>query len=170
MKPYLQGALDGLCAVYGIVNATRIVACLGDKESRELFREILLYLEKRGDLAEICINGIGLTTIGGILNDVVGDRIHQRNMPFKHRPDTSLDEFWNGMMTFLHRRRRRAILSGLGGPHWDHWSIVESISERQIRFFDSHQLKRLNRSRCTTLRVTSRRPHLLCPTHTYFLR
>jgi hypothetical protein len=27
----------------------------------------------------------------------------------------------------------------------------------------------LNRNRCTTTRSTSLRPHLLCPTHTYFL-
>jgi hypothetical protein len=170
MKPYMQGALDGLCAVYSIVNATRIIAGLEEEESRELFKEIILHLEKSKDLPEILISGIGLTTIGGILNDVVGDRIRQRTMPFKHHPDTTLDEFWNTMMRFLHRGKRRAILIGLGGPLWDHWSIVESISEKQIRFFDSHQLKRLNRSRCTTIRATSRRPHLLCPTHTYFLR
>jgi hypothetical protein len=169
MKPYMQGALDGLCAVYSIVNATRIIAGLGEEESRELFKEIILHLEKKQDLAKIFLSGIGLTTIGGILNDVVGDRIPQRAMPFKHHPDTSLDEFWNEMMRFLDENQRGAILIGLGGPLWDHWSIVEAISERQIRFFDSYKLRRLNRSRCSTIRATSARPHLLCPTHTYFL-
>jgi hypothetical protein len=52
---------------------------------------------------------------------------------------------------------------------WDHWSIVESITDKQIRFFDSYRLKRLNRSRCATMRSTSSRPHVLSPTHTYFL-
>jgi hypothetical protein len=169
MKPYMQGALDGLCAVYSIVNATRIIAGLGEEESRDLFKEIILHLEKKRDLAKIFLSGIGLTTIGGILNDVVGDRIPQRTMPFKHHPNTSLDEFWNEMMRFLDENERGAILIGLGGPLWDHWSIVESISERQIRFFDSYKLRRLNRSRCSTIRATSARPHLLCPTHTYFL-
>lgn len=169
MKPYLQGALDGLCAVYSIVNATRIIAGLGEEESRELFKDIILHLEKKRDLSKIFISGIGLTTIGGILNDVVGDRIRQRAMPFKHHPNTSLDEFWNEMMRFLDENERGAILIGLGGPLWDHWSIVESISEKQIRFFDSYKLRRLNRSRCSTIRATSARPHLLCPTHTYFL-
>lgn len=168
MKPYEQGALDGLCAVYSIVNAARIVSGIGDEEARDLFKEIILYLERTNDLGKILTEGIGLKTIGGILGDVVGDRISNRSMPFKQSPDTPLDTFWAEMMSFLNGGGPRAILIGLGGPLWDHWSIVESITEKQIRFFDSYKLKRLNRGRCSTIRCTSLRPHLLCPTHTYF--
>jgi hypothetical protein len=166
MKPYEQGALDGLCAVYSIVNAVRIVSGIGEEDARELFKEIILYLEKTNDLARILTDGIGLTTIGGIFADVVGEKISNRAMPFKQCPDTPLDEFWATMMSFLNNGGKRAILIGLGGPMWDHWSIVESITEKQIRFFDSYKLKRLNRSRCGTIRSTSSRPHLLSPTHT----
>ena len=169
MKPYLQGALDGLCAVYSIVNAARIISDIGEEESRELFKQILLYLEKTSDLSRILMEGIGLNTIGAILRDVVNGRIRQRWMPFKHCPETSLDEFWCKMLEFLDGGFKRAILICLSGPLWDHWSIVHSISEKQIYFFDSHKLKRLNRSRCTTIRSTVSRPHVLCPTHTYFL-
>jgi len=169
MKPYEQGALDGLCAVYSIVNAARIISGLAEEDSKALFREIIVYLEKTNDLSKILISGIGLTTIGSILNDVVGDRINRRSMPFKQYSDTPLDEFWSEMMNFLSRGDRRAILIGLDGPSWDHWSIVDSITEKQIRFFDSYKLKRLNRSRCATIRSTSSRPHILCPTLTYFL-
>ena len=70
MKPYEQGALDGLCAVYSIVNATRIVAGIGEEEARDLFKEIILYLERTNDLGKILTEGIGLKTIGGILGDV----------------------------------------------------------------------------------------------------
>jgi hypothetical protein len=169
MKPYEQGALDGLCAVYSIVNATRIVSGLGEEESKGLFKEIIMYLEKTSDLSKVLVEGTGLTTIGGVLNDVVGDRIRHRSMPFKQYPETHLDEFWSEMMDFLDGGERRAILIGLDGRCWDHWSIVESITEKQIRFFDSYKLKRLNRSRCATKRSTSARPHILCPTLTYFL-
>ena len=168
MKPFLQGALDGLCAVYSIVNAARIIADIGEDEAKELFKDILVYLEKTDDLSRILTEGIGLNTIGGILRDVVNHRIN-RWMPFKHSPETSLDEFWYKMMCFLDDEPRRAILICISGPMWDHWSIVHSISDRQIYFFDSHKLKRLNRSRCTTIRSTASRPHVLCPTHTYFL-
>ncbi len=169
MKPYEQGALDGLCAVYSIVNAARIISGLCEDDSKELFKEIIEYLEKTSDLSKILISGIGLNTIGRILNDVVGDRIRHKSMPFKQHPDTPLDEFWSEMMRFLNEGNKRAILIGLDGRLWDHWSIVESITERQIRFFDSCKLKRLNRSRCATKRSTSARPHILCPSLTYFL-
>ena len=168
MKPYEQGALDGLCAVYSIVNATRIVSGIGEEEAKDLFKQIIRYLESNKDLGKILIEGIDLLTIGGILGEVVGDRIKNRYMPFKQNPDTPLDEFWNEMMSFLSSGDRRAILIGVGGPMWDHWSIVESITDKQIRFFDSYRLKRLNRSRCATMRSTSSRPHVLSPTHTYF--
>ena len=42
MKPYLQGALDGLCAVYSIVNAARIIADIDEEEAKELFKKILI--------------------------------------------------------------------------------------------------------------------------------
>jgi hypothetical protein len=169
MRPYLQGALDGLCAIYSIVNAARIISDIGEEESKNLFKQILDYLEKSEDLGRVLTEGIGLNTVGGILRDVANGRIHDRNMPFKHRPDTSLDEFWSEMMSFLDGGSKRAILIGVGGRMWDHWSIVHAISDRQVYFFDSHKLKSLKRSRCTTVRTTAARPHLLCPTHTYFL-
>jgi len=168
MKPYEQGALDGLCAVYGIVNAARIIAGIDEPASKELFKRIILYLEQRHDLAQILTKGIGLTTIGGIFSKVVRGYIRHRSMPFKKYPDTPLDMFWNAMMEFLQGGERRAILIGLGGVY-DHWSIVDSITDKQIRLFDSFKLKRLNRNRCATMRCSSSRPHLLFPTHTYFL-
>ena len=169
IKPYIQGALDGLCAIYSVVNAARIISDIGEEESKNLFSQILVYLEDSEDLSRVLTQGIGLTTIGSILRDVANGNIHDRNMPFKHRPETSLDEFWSEMISFLDGGSKRAILIGLGGRMWDHWSIVHEISDRQIYFFDSYKLKSLNRSRCTTTRPTTARPHLLCPTHTYFL-
>lgn len=169
MRPYLQGALDGLCAIYSVVNAARIISDIGEEDSKSLFKQILVYLEESEDLSRVLAEGIGLNTVGSILRDVANGRIHERNMPFKHRPDTSLDEFWAEMMSFLDGGSKRAILIGVGGRMWDHWSIVHAISDRQVYFFDSRKLKSLKRSRCTTVRPTAARPHLLCPTHTYFL-
>ncbi len=169
MKPYEQGGLDGLCAIYSIVNAARIVSSISDAEAKVLFRRILEYLEQTHDLSKTLAEGIGLVTIGGIFREVTETLIPYRSMPFKNFPNTPLDEFWTEMTRFLEAEGERAILIGLGGPMWDHWSIVHEVTTRQIRFFDSHKLCRLNRNRCTTTRSTSRRPHVLCPTHTYFL-
>lgn len=168
MRPHAQGSLDGLCAVYSIVNAARIVSQIDEDESRALFRRIIRYLESTRSLPEVLTDGIGLTTVGGILKDVVDDTIPHRRMPFKGRPHTSLDSLWSEMGEFLDGGSHRAVMLSVSGPVWDHWSIVRSVSDKQLCFFDSHKLRRLNRSRCTTARVTTRRPHVLSPTHAYF--
>ena len=169
MKPYLQGSLDGLCAIYSIVNAARIISGIDREASRELFHRTIMHVEETRDLSKVLTDGIGLTTVGGILRNVVGELIQHRSMPFKRRPDTPLDEFWLEMMHFLNGGCKRAVLIALGGGTWDHWSVVHEITDKQIHFFDSHRLRRLHRNRCSTTRTTSSRPHLLCPTHTYFL-
>jgi hypothetical protein len=59
-KPYLQGALDSLCAVYGVVNAAKIINDLTEEDSRDLFNKILLYLEEKDILGNALINGINI--------------------------------------------------------------------------------------------------------------
>lgn len=169
LKPFHQGALDGLCAVYSIVNAARIISDLNAEEAKRLFGEILAWLDENEDLAKVLTEGITLNTVGSILREVAGSRIPERTMPFKHRPETSLDDFWNEAMAFLAEGEKRAVLIGVGGRYWDHWTVSHAISEKEIYFFDSHRLRNMKRSRCTTNRPTKARPHLLCPTHTYFL-
>jgi hypothetical protein len=70
-----------LCAVYSIVNATRIVSGIGEEEAKDLFREIIRYLETKKDLGKLLIEGIDLLTIGGILGEVVGERIKTVTCP-----------------------------------------------------------------------------------------
>lgn len=166
--PYEQGALDGLCGVYSIVNAVRIVRRLDDEACKELFRQIIVYLSQRRMLGRILVEGLNLHVIGGIFRNVNDLGAVQRIMPFKRAPETPLDRFWSVMLEFLGNAGGRAVLLGLGGVY-DHWTVVENITDRQIRLFDSYGLKTLNRHRCTTLRPTARRPHKLYPTHTYFL-
>jgi hypothetical protein len=116
MKPYEQGGLDGLCAIYSIVNAVRIVSSISDAEAKNLFRRILEHLERTHDLSRMLAEGIGLVTIGGIFRKVVKGLIPYRSMPFKNLPDTPLDEFWTEMTRFLETDGERTILIGLGGP------------------------------------------------------
>ena len=47
---------------------------------------------------------------------------------------------------------------------WGHWTVVKSIAERQLRFFDSSKRKKnLNRSRCTICEPTRKRPYTIIP-------
>jgi len=166
-KPYLQGALDSLCAVYAIVNSAKIINDLTEEDSRELFNKILLYLEEKDLLGKALINGININLVGSILKDVAVDKIPDRYMPFRNK-QIPFDMFWNEILDFL-KIKNRAVLMAINGYEWDHWSVVSHINETQIFFFDSLRLRNFLRSRCTIVKATKARPHLLCPHHTYFL-
>lgn len=166
-KPYLQGALDSLCAVYGIVNSAKIIDNLSEEKSRELFNKILIYLEEKELLVKALIEGTTINIVGSILKDVAINNIPYRYMPYKNK-QISFDSFWNEITDFL-KVKSRAVLMAINGYEWDHWSVVSHISENKIFFFDSLKLRSFLRSRCTIVKATKKRPHLLCPSHTYFL-
>jgi hypothetical protein len=167
-KPYLQGALDSLCAVYGIVNSAKIISNISEEESRELFNKILLYLEEKNTLTKALTDGITISLVGSILRDIASDKIPDRIMPFKNKSDITFDLFWYEISKFL-ENSNRAVLMAINGNVWDHWSVVRNISDTKIFFFDSLKLKSFLRSRCTIGKPTKTRPHLFCPQHTYFL-
>lgn len=167
-QPYEQGGLDSLCGVYSIVNAVRIVNSLTNEDCSSLFGKIIEHLDESRSLPAVLTSGLSLQAIGSIFKDVIGNETIQRAMPFKHYPNASLDEFWEGMRIFLADGERKAILIGLGGIY-DHWTVVSKITPKQIQLFDSDGLKKLNRVKCTTKEPTLNRPHRIYPTHTYFL-
>jgi hypothetical protein len=48
MEPYKQGDLDGLCGIYSIINAVRLVhKGLTDDDCDELFQKAFICLERR---------------------------------------------------------------------------------------------------------------------------
>ena len=165
MEPYKQGALDGLCGVYSIVNSAKIVHELTFDDSQELFKEIVAYLDQTKNLSKIITEGLNINVIGEILNNVARLNL-KREMPFKGQKKTGLPEFWSSMVNFL--SPNRVVLLGLGGVH-DHWSVIKDMSDIRINFFDSDGIKFINRKHCTTQDPDKKRIHQLFPTHTYFL-
>lgn len=166
MVPYEQGGLDGLCGVYSIINASRIINSLNDEDCLGFFERVVKFLDAERSLAKLLTEGLDINLIGQILNKVEGLNI-EKKMPHRGKPETTLGEFWTSMQNFL-EEPNRAILLGLGGVY-DHWTVVESISDKQMKLLDSDGLKRFNRSACTTGEPDKQRRHRIYPTHTYFM-
>ena len=125
MIPYEQGSLDGLCGVYSIINASRIINDFNDEECIELFQQVIRFLDSERCLSKLLINGIDINLIGQVMNNVKDLRI-KKEQPFRGKSETKLEEFWSDMQNFL-EMPNRAILLGLGGVH-DHWTVVKSLS------------------------------------------
>jgi hypothetical protein len=171
IRPHEQGALTSLCGIYSIVNAMRVVRGLSNEESKDLFEQIINYLEENRNLAVSLTSGISIKVMGSIFKDVIGDRI-DRSIPFHKQPEIRVGEFWLEMKRFLDEGRtqgvKRVILLSLNGEH-DHWTIGHKITKKRIYLFDSIGLKYLDRRSCTTHKTSSGRRHLIQPTQSYFL-
>lgn len=167
--PFQQGGLDSLCGLYSIVNAERFINQSTDEEAQQLFDDVIYTLSRRGLLADMLSGGIIHTQMLMILKRVVGKkRVSEVEIPWRGVPNPDLTSFWKSMQYFLDGTSGRAIILGLNGFH-DHWTVIETITNRSIYLYDSAKIKKLPRSSCTTVYATGRRKHLLLPAQTYFL-
>jgi hypothetical protein len=169
LPPFQQGGLDSLCGLYSIINAERFINHSSDEETQQLFDDLIHYLSRRRLLSKFLIGGIIHKEMLVILDKVVGnERISNVSIPWRGVPNPDLTKFWKSMQSFLDGTPGRAIILGLQGYH-DHWTVIEKITSRSILLYDSSLIKRLPRSRCTTVYATWKRKHLLLPAQTYFL-
>lgn len=174
MLNFEQGALDSLCGIYSLINAERIINLSTDDQSQKLFNSIIDYLDKERLLADVLTQGMSLKNIKLVLNNVIKHRIPNTQIRFSGVKNPDLDTFWQEIINFLAEDssdvsgKRRAVLLGMSGVH-DHWTVIKSITEKQIKLFDSDGLKYLNRIRCTTYNESQNRKHVLYPAQTYFL-
>ena len=167
--PFQQGGLDSLCGLYSIVNAERFINHSSDEETQQLFDDLVHFLARRKLLSKLLIGGIIHTEMLLLLDKVVGkQRISNVQIPWRGVPNPDLTRFWKSIQSFLNGTPGRAIILGLQGYH-DHWTVIESITNRSILLYDSARIKRLPRSSCTTVYTTGTRKHLLFPAQTYFL-
>lgn len=168
LLPFQQGGLDSLCGLYSIVNAERYINRSSYDQTQKLFDTIVHYLSRKRLLAKFLIGGVNHKQMLMILEAIVGERIQNQEVPWRGVPNPDLDTFWRSMQEFLDGSPRRAIILGLKGYH-DHWTVIETITDRSIFLYDSSLIKRLPRSTCTTFYTNGRRKHWLLPAQTYFL-
>jgi hypothetical protein len=167
--PFQQGGLDSLCGLYSIINAERFINHSSDDEAQQLFDDLVHFLSRRKLLSKLLIGGINHTQMLLLLDKVVGrQRISNVQIPWRGVPNPDLTTFWKSVQEFLDGTPGRAVILGLQGYH-DHWTVIESITNRSILLYDSALIKRLPRSSCTTVYTTETRKHLLFPAQTYFL-
>ena len=61
------------------------------------------------------------------------------------------------------------MIIGIENHVWDHWTVIESISEKQAKLFDSSEIARIDRKRCTTGKRNRNRTYSLGVENTFFL-
>lgn len=165
MKGYQQGHLDGLCGVYAVVNALRLVKGGSAGDAAKLFEAIIRQLDKDKRLADIIIDGMNSVELRKILRQNEGEEAVVVKMPFKGRSMT-LEEYWAETGEFI--ADGCVVIVGLSGVH-EHWTVIQKISDAQITLHDSDDLVHLNRGHCTTGDPTVARMHRLHPAQTFIV-
>jgi hypothetical protein len=170
MKPYRQGDLDGLCGIYSIVNALRLVCNLNNDECLILFKESLALLEKNKKLSEIVALGTSIVLLTRVFREVIDKKYPiKRTKPFHKNKDVTLNEYWNALKEFL-SEPNRVVIIGIDGDDWDgHWTVIESVTPKMLVQFDSYDGKWLYKKNYTTRKITKSRPYILSPYHTFFI-
>ncbi|WP_310619265.1 hypothetical protein [Flexibacterium corallicola] len=169
-----QGALDGLCGIYSIINSVALISPkgMGDEDRSTQFMSLVNLLDDGRSIGEIIHEGIGFRKLGELI-DVCSRRrrrstgvdVHRR-VAMKQDPK-SFSEFWELLQEHVDVDRKQTAILGMSGKY-DHWTVVKTISEKRIELQDSDGLHYLNRAQCG-LEETEKIRHILWPTQTYLL-
>lgn len=130
---FVQGYLDSLCGVYGIVNAEKIINKSSNERSQEIFNSIIEYLSKKRILKEIIIKGINHKIISAIMYDVIRDTIP---FTFTNKRFHNKKEWWEFSKGFIEEKDNRTVMLSVGGRE-DHITVARHFTERSIHLFDS---------------------------------
>ncbi len=179
LRPYRQGDFDGLCGLYSIINATRLIAYpsdgLGEDFCDSLFGALLRYANRRIGLMPLSHHGTPQWLMGVLLKwacAYVAKRTSLKpvvTQPLLIKGQFPFDTIMNatrGLLTY----KRCAFLVELGGIH-SHWTVIRSVSHAQVHLFDSDGLKVLNLSemRMDYEKTRLRSRHVLIARSTFML-
>jgi hypothetical protein len=151
--PVRQGEIDGMCGVYAVLNACRLLSVTGDErltsdlrwdQSKRLFRALCLSRTTRDLFPDIVCKG----TEGPGMSRLIGvaqrwSLRHSRRsvevaQPAQRHRAASVHDYFDALRDALRAERgeRKAFILGLGPP-WNHWTVVRRVRDKEVDFFDS---------------------------------
>ncbi len=153
LKPYRQGALDGLCGPYSIVNAIRFALHtrrarsgsraskkLSDHESGLLFSYLIDHLVSVRGNGRLFVQGVGRVQMSVLLRAAsVWLTTHWSvklsfSCPFRRRRVRTATML-NLIARHLAEPGTAAIIAG--NDPWHHWTVVTKVTKARLMLFDS---------------------------------
>lgn len=171
MLPYEQGHLDSFCGIYAIVNSAKLVnRNIRGEEAIKLFGKCMRQLEKNRSLGRVSTAGIDEGDLWGILKErVLINYSIKVERPFYRAKKISTDDYFRELRDYFEEGEKRSAIISLESEDFDHWTVVRSITKKQIMLFDSYFIKTVHIAKCAVHKTTKEKPYLLTPKMTYFL-
>ena len=154
-KPFRQGDLDGLCGLYCLVNAVRVLCPELDREAAAaLFEHLLQSLRLAGvKPIEAITCGVDVGPHNQLIkravqyvNDEFDIELAARRLRKSVRDTPHINRLWRELAARL--SPTCVAILGLGG-RYEHWTVAVKASTRQIRLYDSSKMGVLRRGHCT---------------------
>lgn len=153
IEPMLQGDLDGLCGLYGAINAIRLALAdhlpLGPSASRELFAEGVEFLHCKRGLFAATIEGMGTRRRLALVRHLTRQIRAPQIQIAVERPDHS---DWLSMADVF-RWIECSLASGSPvlvelASGLDHYTVVAGITSATLLLFDSSGHRFIRKSSC----------------------
>jgi hypothetical protein len=152
-KAYRQGRLDGLCGVYALVNALRLLCPKLDEDACERAFCALIRARARQKCSPLSIISGGLSRQELLSLIGLWQRFAVREFGITLTvsrlkvPEQTLRGIWKGLCRALDGKS--VAIVGLDGVE-RHWTVAHAATKRTLRVADSCGLRMIFRSQCTT--------------------
>lgn len=165
VEPFHQDSFSGLCGVYSILNAYKIVFKANEDDTQFLFNEIVEYLSKKRLLKHSILNGMGFKEVNMVMRDVVYNYMPHYKISWMGYPNPTLGGFWKSIRNHL-TKPNNCIILGVSGLQ-DHWSTGISATDKTITLVD-FEWKYLKRKSCSTTELNEN-IYALYPAQTFYI-
>ena len=161
--PYRQGELDGLCGLYGIINATRLALsptkCMKSADISDFFAFLIARLHADRMLRDAITDGLSTPVVSRLLAQT--DRWLQKryganlrtHRPYYLKPGASQMTVVRSIARHLAKPNTSAIVGLDGGAHYLHWTVVRKITAASLVLFDADGMSRVSLARAARDKV-----------------
>jgi hypothetical protein len=152
LRPYQQGALDGLCGVYAVTNSLALLCPeLTHEACRRLFRIVLRgQVEASGVSVAYLWKGCGPRKLRRLLRLATEHVRAAHGLPvhatWPGANSKTLATLWCSLEAEV--QAGHLVIVGLAGVH-RHWTVIRRITPYTLWLADSDGLSLLRRSHCT---------------------
>lgn len=166
VEPFHQDSFSGLCGVYSILNAYKIVFNANEDNTQFLFNEIVEFLSKKRLLKYSILNGMDFREVNMVMRDVVYNHMPHYKISWMGYPNPTLDVFWKSIENHLLDKPNNCVILGTSGRQ-DHWSTGISATSKTITLVD-FEWKYLKKKLCSTTKINEN-IYTLYPAQTFFI-
>jgi len=158
MKAFYQGQIDYFCAIYAIINATRIatgkIPRFTYKQSCAFFQHLMQYLYDNDKFLDVLYHGTSIELMNDLLAETKKYLQETYNISFHYKKiisykKLSVSQIGNYIDAYLKHPNTSCIIRMHNAEMGDHWTVAQNRQSSILKLFDSYFYKQIDLSQST---------------------